>query len=127
MPEHRPEECDLLLVEALQKGDLEAALDLYEPNASFVQQSGETVKGHPAIREAMKGYLAIKPKFTIKVETFPGGDGTLALTQAKWSVSGTDAEGKPVTMSGRSAEVVHRQADGTWRFAIDNPRGGESN
>jgi len=28
-------------------------------------------------------------------------------------------------MSGRSAEVVRRQADGTWLFVIDNPRGGQ--
>jgi ketosteroid isomerase-like protein len=47
------------------------------------------------------------------------------LTQAKWSVIGTDPDGKPVTMSGRSADVVRRQADGTWKFVIDNPRGGQ--
>jgi hypothetical protein len=27
-----------------------------------------------------------------------------------------DPEGKPVTMGGRSAEVVRRQSDGTWKF-----------
>ena len=34
-------------------------------------------------------------------------------------------DGKSVTMTGRSAEVVRRQADGTWKFMIDNPRGGQ--
>jgi hypothetical protein len=27
-------------------------------------------------------------------------------------------------MEGTTAEVVRRQADGTWRYAIDNPWGG---
>jgi ketosteroid isomerase-like protein len=68
---------------------------------------------------------AMKPKFRIKVTGVQSADGNIALTQAKWSVNGTDADGKPVTMSGRSAEVVRRQADGTWLFVIDNPRGGQ--
>lgn len=125
MPARKPEECDTILVDAINKGDLEAALALYEPNARFVQESGEVVTGHPAIREEMKGFLALKPKFSIKVTEVQSADGNIALTQAKWSVSGTDADGKPVTMSGRSAEVVRRQADGTWMFVIDNPRGGQ--
>lgn len=52
--------------------------------------------------------LAMKPKFRIKVTGVQSADGNIALTQAKWSVNGTDADGKPVTMSGRSAEVVRR-------------------
>jgi hypothetical protein len=36
MPARKPEECDLQLIEAMQKGDVEAAVALYEPNATFV-------------------------------------------------------------------------------------------
>jgi uncharacterized protein (TIGR02246 family) len=125
MPARKPEECDTILVDAINKGDLEAALALYEPNARFVQESGEVVTGHPAIREEMKAFLAIKPKFTINVTGVQSADGNIALTQAKWTVTGTGPDGKPVTMSGRSAEVVRKQADGTWKFLIDNPRGGQ--
>ncbi len=35
----------------------------------------------------------------------------------------TGADGKPSTISACGTEVVHRQADGTWRFVIDNPTG----
>ena len=91
MPARKPEECDTILVDAINKGDLEAAIALYEPNARFVQESGEVVTGHPAIREEMKGFLALKPKFSIKVTGVQSADGNIALTQAKWSVSGTDA------------------------------------
>jgi uncharacterized protein (TIGR02246 family) len=125
MPARKPEECDTLLVEAINRGDLESALALYEPKASFVLDSGQVVTGLAAIREVMQGFLALKPKFSIEVKAVQSGDGDLALTRAKWSLSGTGPDGKPVTMSGNSTEVVRRQADGTWRFVIDNPRGAD--
>jgi uncharacterized protein (TIGR02246 family) len=125
MPARKPEECDTLLVEAINRGDLEAALALYEPNASFVQDSGEVVTGLGAIREVMQGFLAIKPKFSIEVKAVQSGDGGLALLRAKWSATGTGPDGKPMTITGNSTEVVRRQSDGTWRFVIDNPRGAD--
>ena len=72
------------------------------------------------------GFLALKPHFTMKVDGVQSGDGTLALTRSTWSMTGTDPEGRPVTMGGRSAEVVRRQSDGTWKFVIDNPHGSEN-
>jgi uncharacterized protein (TIGR02246 family) len=125
MPARKPEECDLLLVEALGKGDLEAALALYEPNASFVLDSGQVVTGLAAIREVMQGFLALKPKFTMEVKAVQNGDENIALLRGKWNLSGTGPDGKPMTMSGNSTEVVRRQPDGTWRFIIDNPRGAD--
>jgi uncharacterized protein (TIGR02246 family) len=125
MPARKPEECDTLLVEAINRGDLEAALALYEPNASFVQDSGEVVTGLGAIREIMQSFVAIKPKFSIEVKAVQSGDGGLALLRAKWSASGTGPDGKPMAISGNSTEVVRRQSDGTWRFVIDNPHGAD--
>lgn len=125
MPARRPEECDLLLVEALNNGDLEAALALYEPNASFVLDSGQIITGVAAIREVMQGFLALKPEFTMEVKAVQNGDENIALLRGKWNLSGTGPDGKPMTMSGNSTEVVRRQPDGTWRFIIDNPRGAD--
>ena len=125
MPARKPEECDTLLVEAINRGDVEAALALYEPNASFVQDSGEVVTGLGAIREVMQSFVALKPKFTLTVKAVPSGDGGLALLRAKWSATGTGPDGKPLTISGNSTEVVRRQSDGTWKFIIDNPHGAD--
>lgn len=125
MPARKPEECDLLLVEALGKGDLEAALALYEPNASFVLDSGQVVTGLGAIREVMQGFLALKPKFTMEVKAVQNGDENIALLRGQWCLDGTGPDGKPMTMSGNSTEVVRRQPDGTWKFIIDNPRGAD--
>jgi ketosteroid isomerase-like protein len=30
-------------------------------------------------------------------------------------------DGNPVELAMRSSEVVRRQADGSWRYVIDNP------
>jgi uncharacterized protein (TIGR02246 family) len=125
MPARKPEECDLLLIEAMQKGDLDAAVALYEPNATFVLDSGEVITGQAAIREVAQSYIALKPKFTQEVTALLSGDEDLALTSSTWSMSGTDADGKPFTGKGKSLEVVRRQADGMWRFVIDNPHGRE--
>jgi uncharacterized protein (TIGR02246 family) len=121
MPARKPEECDLLLIEALHAGNLDAAVALYEPDASFVLQSGEVITGRQAIREVMKEFLALKPRFSMDVQAVQNGD--LALLRSRWSLSGTGADGQPVTLSGRSIEVVRRQADGTWLFVIDDPNG----
>lgn len=50
------------------------------PNASFVQDSGEVIVGRAAIREVMKGFIAIKLKFTVRSRSVLSGDGSLALT-----------------------------------------------
>jgi ketosteroid isomerase-like protein len=47
-------------------------------------------------------------------------NGDLALTQSKWRLD--IAGGDPV--EGTTAEVVRRQADGSWKYILDNPFGG---
>ena len=47
----------------------------------------------------------------------------LALVTTEWSCSGTGPDGNPVNMAAKSADVLRRQPDGTWRFVIDNPWG----
>ncbi len=123
MAARKPEDCDYLLTEAINAGDIEAAVALYEPNASFVAQPGQVVTGRAAIREVMQGFVALKPKLTIEANAVQSGD--VALLRSKWSLTGTGPDGKPVEMSGNGTEVVRRQADGSWLFIIDNPAGAD--
>jgi uncharacterized protein (TIGR02246 family) len=67
MPANKPEDCDLLVAEYINAGNVEAAVALYEPTAVFVTGPGKTVTGHAAIRELMTGMMAGKPKLTMKV------------------------------------------------------------
>lgn len=120
MPARRPEDLDKLFGEAMNAGNLDALVALYEPGASFATEPGKFVTGTAAVREAIKGFLALKPKITLNVRgVYTSGD--IALVHADWTITGTGPDGKPVKMQGRSAEVLKRQRDGTWLYLIDNP------
>lgn len=47
----------------------------------------------------------------------------LALVTGVWSFNGTGPDGEPVKLAAKSADVLRRQGDGSWRFVIDNPWG----
>ena len=124
MPAQRPEECDLLLLEAIKAGDLETAISLYEPDATFVVSPEQVVKGHDAIREVMQGFMDAQATFNVEAVTaVTSTDGTVAVTRVKGSSTSPGPDGNPVTSPLHSVEVVRKQADGTWRFIIDDPSG----
>ena len=111
------------VIQALNAGDVEAALALYEPGATFVPEPGKAVTGAEAIREVLYGFLALNPRLTIRVtQSIQSGD--LALVCSRWTLKGTDPNGTPVDLAGQGADIVRRQADGTWRFVVDNPFAG---
>ena len=123
MPAHTPEEIDRLFSEALNAGDLDALMTLYEPGAGFVAEpGGQAIIGTNAIRQALSEFVAIKPKITMEARNLCQV-GDIAFISGRWSLSGTGPDGTPVNMTGQSAEVCRRQADGTWLFAIDLAHG----
>jgi uncharacterized protein (TIGR02246 family) len=122
MPARSPEELDRLFSAALNAGNLEALVALYEPEATLTPQPGQIVTGRKAIREALSAFLATKPTLMLDVKTL-AQTGDIALTSAKWELAGTSPEGTPVKMAGHSVEVSRRQPDGTWLFVIDTPWG----
>ena len=122
-PARSPEEVDVRLAEAFRARDLEAVMALYEPGATFVMQPGQPVSGEAQIRAAVGMFLAMKPDLRLDViAVFQAGD--IALLASDWTLTTASPDGKPVTLSGRGAEVVRRQPDGAWRFVIDNPFAG---
>ena len=122
MPAHKPEELDMLFVQAVNAGDIEAVIKLYEPAAALTMQPGQVVSGTKGLRDALGGFLATKPRMTLEARTLAEAGG-IALTTSKWVLEGTGPDGKPMKVEGQSAEVARRQPDGTWLFVIDNPHG----
>jgi len=97
-------------------------LELYEPDATFAPQPGEAVSGRDAIREALAGFLAVKPRMHGKIEkVLEAGD--TALVANRWSLSGSAPDGTPIRMGATSADVLRRRADGSWGIVIDDPWG----
>lgn len=122
----KPEDCDLMLFEAIRNNDLEAAVAVYEPNAVFIVGPGEMAVGRDAIREVLKGWIQVEePEFTTELEAFINEEESLAMLRGTWSAIARDADGNPTKISGKNVEVVRRQPDGTWRFVIDHPNGAE--
>jgi uncharacterized protein (TIGR02246 family) len=122
MPARKPEELDRLFAAALNRGDVDALVSLYETDGCLVLEPGKVAKGPKALREAMAGFVAMKPTMTIEVSKIAETD-DVAFTSARWSVDGTGPDGKPTHMEGHSVELCRRQPNGEWRFAIDSPFG----
>jgi ketosteroid isomerase-like protein len=122
-----PEETGRLIGEAITSADMDAALSLYEPDATFALPAafGEgSVTGLDGLREAFGGLLALSPELTVNAEkTLVSGD--TALVVGHWTLTGHDSDGNEIDTGGRYADVVRRQSDGGWLFVIDNPNGSD--
>ena len=97
-------------------------MSLYEPAAILAPQPGQVVRGHAAIREALRAFLAIARQFTLQAGNVMETN-DIALLCSKWALKGTDPQGNSVELAGQTADVVRRQSDGTWLLVIDNPWG----
>ncbi|PYP00988.1 MAG: DUF4440 domain-containing protein [Gemmatimonadetes bacterium] len=110
------------LTQAINRGDLEAALALYEPNAVLVVQPGHLARGTTQLREALARFIALEPTLRSEVqEVIAAGD--LALYAGRWTLRGMDPNGHPVVMGGESSDILRQQRDGRWLIALDNPWG----
>ena len=61
MPAYSPQECDLKLLDAVHAGDVEAAVALYEANASLVLGPDNIVMGQDGIRAVLWDWLLVPP------------------------------------------------------------------
>ena len=118
----RPEDVTPYISSAITAGDLDGAMKVYVADAVFVSKPGTTVRGHKAIRASLSEFMQLKlPIKATDKQILVSGD--VALLISDWIIEGNGPDGKPVKMSGTSSDVVRRQADGIWRFMIDNPFG----
>jgi uncharacterized protein (TIGR02246 family) len=126
MPAQSPEQLGHLIRDAINAGDVDAALTLYEPDAIIAHEPGKYITGLDAIREVMTNFTDLNPKETVQETVdvlliLQAGDVALSLT--KWTVTGTGLDGSVVNQEGKGIQIVRRQADGTWKYVVDNPHG----
>lgn len=120
MNKHDPAHIHTLFMDAFNAGDIDSLMALYESNAVLVV-NGQPVAGQELIRNAYESFLARRPRMALKTRSAVMFDDCLAVLHGDWILhpASTDESGK--TTRGLSTEVVRRQADGSWRFVIDDP------
>jgi uncharacterized protein (TIGR02246 family) len=106
----------------MNAGDEDALLDLYEDDAVVVAAPGQLAEGKAAVREAMKGFFAMKPTVQVGTPTVIEA-GETALGHVHWTLKGTGPDGSPVEMESKDATAWRKRPDGTWGVVIDNPWG----
>jgi uncharacterized protein (TIGR02246 family) len=121
MPARVPEDLPRLWSDLFNRGDLDGLAALYEPDARLVGEPGRVAVGRAQIREALNGWSVVRGQVAITPARVLLGPDVVALASNSWSLTGTNPDGSPVSMSGTSAEIVRRQPDGTWLIAVDDP------
>ncbi|WP_433029272.1 YybH family protein [Actinomycetospora sp. CA-053990] len=101
-------------------GDLESLVLMYEDGAAFIPEPGTVLNDAAGLRASLQAFLDLKGTITI-VSTTEAVNNELALTHSHWRIDLPDGG----SMEHTSAEVSRRQADGTWKYALDNPFGGD--
>ena len=109
-----PEEICRLFQHYMAEGDIDSVLSVYDPEAVFLNQSGEVKKGEEELRQELADFAASKAVFNFDIkQVIQSGD--IALMHTKWKIS------SPQEMSVYAIEIARRQPDGTWRWLIGDP------
>jgi|SRR5215212_6755285 len=125
MPATTPEQIHRLFEEAFNAGDLDGLMELYEPDAALIAQPGTVAQGREQARAALQGFLALKARIALDTKLVVTV-GELAYLSNTWSLRGTGPDGNQVVLGATTAEVARRQADGTWRYVLDNAWGDQA-
>jgi ketosteroid isomerase-like protein len=104
-----PQELAQLLVARANVGDVEGMVALYEPNAVLAIGGGRVARGTAEIRDFYTKLLPTGIRFNV-------GQQRPALVSGEFALTSTRLPDGTVT-----AEVARRQADGSWRWIIDEP------
>lgn len=104
-----PQELAQLLVARANAGDIDGMVELYEPNAVLVTTGTTVASSASQIRAFYTSFLATGVKFHV-------GDQRPAVLSGELALTSTRLPNGTIT-----AEVARKQADGTWRWVIDQP------
>ena len=109
-----PEQLCNLFQRYMAEGNVEALLSIYDDEAVFLDQSGESKKGRQGMREVLTPLAAARAsfKYTI-IQVIQSRD--IALMHTRWQTS------LPQPASSHAIEVARRQSDGTWCWVIGDP------
>lgn len=105
-------------------GDLDAVMTLYEKEARFVSQSGETLVGCDAIRKVLGALIDAKTQLHSRVlRAVSVGD--IAHLYTDFEGTTIDSSRKTVPVRSKAIEVLRRQPEGDWKLIMGDPNARE--
>lgn len=108
-PAAEPNDLGRYFFERANAGDVDGLVALYEPEAVLAFPPGNLAVGHAEIRRVYENLVAAAP-------TLAPGAQQPALISGDLAITSTRLTDGTVTV-----EVAHRQPDGHWLWAVDNP------
>jgi uncharacterized protein (TIGR02246 family) len=108
-------------VDAINAGDAVTVHDLYAERGVVVPRPGYPLAGADRVA-ATEHVIGLGVPMEARLRHAYVVD-DIALLVVDWSLRGIAPDGTSVEMSGTAADVVRRDADGTWRYLVDNPFG----
>ena len=110
------------LVERFNSRNLDAMMELYSPEAVFVDMDGRTITDRNEFAALFQRDMNLGVPLKARVRhVFVGGDTAQIILD--WSIDGTDPSGKHVHVHGTASDIMRRGGDGVWRYIIDNNQG----
>jgi ketosteroid isomerase-like protein len=114
MPARTPEEICALFKQFIAAGDLDSLLELYDPQAAFLDKEGVVFNGREGMKQVLAPLSAAKPSFEYVIKQVVRS-GDIALMHTLWRTPLADLK------DSYAIEVAKRQPDSTWRWLIGDP------
>jgi uncharacterized protein (TIGR02246 family) len=112
---------DSAFATAMGAGNAAGAAAIYLPDAHLLPPNAAPVEGREAIQQFIAGFLgAYQVTIAVSAEEIEGR-GDLAYARGHYTLEGVPkaAGTPPLREEGKFLEVLRRQPDGTWRYAVD--------
>jgi uncharacterized protein (TIGR02246 family) len=117
-----PEDCDRAFAQFVKARDLDSLMALYESDARYVRRDGTVVIGRAAIRPLLQTLTSAPTDIEMRIVSLVALNG-IAVIYNDWTIRTSNDRGRLHESTGQAVEIVRRQPDGQWLFAIDEPFG----
>jgi uncharacterized protein (TIGR02246 family) len=105
--------------EAYNRGDVAAAVEFYTENAKFLNPNVEIVSGKKAIKEFFETGRALGLRRINFKSLEIGFEKNLAYERGVIKMKIEPEGGQAMTDRGKYLVIMKRQADGSWKVAVD--------
>ena len=113
-----PAELSAYFVKLFAQGDIDTLSQLYTTDALFVPGPGQEARGRAEIRTALTAMRNAGATIALELRRV-NVTGDVAVLSNVATVNGVSPDGSALVVS--TTELMHRQPDGTWLYAIDDP------